>query len=425
MLNAWEVIMETFVPKGNISGPILPEFVLKLSITAGAKLMYSILCWHAYDKDYCWPSYPKLAERMCCSINSVKNYFRELVKAKLVLVKKESYHSSKFFLLKPSEEMLHDCKDEHCVESIPSPQGVNPPKFGTNPSKFGENPSNFGPLKNPNKQIQQTPPMPFHQSNNDKLQNKNFVGAGDSFSDFEKVYDAYPRKEAKGLAKIAWTQLARNNALPDLKIILAAIARFSTSHNWQRENGRFIPQLSNFLKGERWNDPITESEIQEKASKEQSENAMRLRAQTEEQRRIEYEKKKAAHKPDFDAFAAKFKDNFHFPMVFGLWLHFLDHGKAPFASDVSENNKLGIVEFIKSFANHVRQAANSVMPQESEAKHPAPCSGNKLERSNGFRSKSSESAGCGFRSAGEILKKGPFFMDVKAAQPRLRQAVAC
>lgn len=251
------------------------------------------------------------------------------------------------------------------------------------------------------------------------------MGAGDSLSDFEKIYSVYPRKEAKGLARNAWMQLARNKALPKTDVILAAIARFSASHNWQRENGRFIPQLSNFLKGERWNDPLTESEIQEKASKEQSENTMRLRAQAEEQRRIEYEKKKAAHKPDFDAFAAKFKDNFHFPMVFGLWLHFLDHGKAPFASDVAENNKLGIVEFIKSFANHVRQTANSVMPQESEYNRSTPCSGNKLERSNGFRVKSPESAGCGFQSAGEILKKGPLFMDVKTAQPRLRQAVAC
>ncbi|MCX4310561.1 MAG: helix-turn-helix domain-containing protein, partial [Desulfovibrio sp.] len=136
--------MDTFVPKGNISGPILPEFVLKLSITAGAKLMYSILCWHAYDKDYCWPSYSKLAERMNCSINSIKNYFRELVKAKLVLVQKESYRSSKYFLLKPSEEMGNDSRREHCAENLVSPQDANLSNFDGNPPKFGENPSNVG-----------------------------------------------------------------------------------------------------------------------------------------------------------------------------------------------------------------------------------------------------------------------------------------
>ena len=36
--------METYAPKGNIYGPILPEFVLKMSLTSGAKLLYALLC---------------------------------------------------------------------------------------------------------------------------------------------------------------------------------------------------------------------------------------------------------------------------------------------------------------------------------------------------------------------------------------------
>ena len=43
--------METFAPKGNIYGPILPQFILQMSITFGAKTMYAILCDYAADKD--------------------------------------------------------------------------------------------------------------------------------------------------------------------------------------------------------------------------------------------------------------------------------------------------------------------------------------------------------------------------------------
>jgi len=58
--------METFAPRGKIKGPILPKFVLDLSIASGAKIMYALLCDHASTKDYCWPSQKKLAERVEC-----------------------------------------------------------------------------------------------------------------------------------------------------------------------------------------------------------------------------------------------------------------------------------------------------------------------------------------------------------------------
>lgn len=250
-------------------------------------------------------------------------------------------------------------------------------------------------------------------------------GVGDSFSVFEKVYAAYPRKEAKGLAKIAWTQLARTGALPELAVILAAISRFSASHNWQRENGRFIPQLSNFLKGERWNDPLSETEIEEKAAKEASEKARRQLKQEEEQRRAENEEKKALHKLDFDVFAAKFKGSFHFPMVFGIWMYYREKGVAPVASDVPEDNRLGIMDFIKSFANRAQQVAVSQVSQKEEPKQAVSTSVNTPPtKPNFFRQNKPDFIEPGFISAGKILKNSPFFMGLKTNRPKLRQAMA-
>ena len=43
---------ETFRPRGNISGPILPRYALTLKISLGAKMLYSLLCDYAGDKDH-------------------------------------------------------------------------------------------------------------------------------------------------------------------------------------------------------------------------------------------------------------------------------------------------------------------------------------------------------------------------------------
>lgn len=106
-------------------------------------------------------------------------------------------------------------------------------------------------------------------------------------------------------------------------------------------------------------------------------------------------------------------------------MYFRNKGIAPLASDVPEDNKLGIMDFIKSFASHVRQVSQVIMPQEKDCKNPTSCSVNKLESSNSFRPKHSEAIGDVFESAGEILKNSPLFMGLKTDQPKLGRAIAC
>lgn len=428
--------MTTFIPSGNIRGPIIHETVLRLSITAGAKLLYGILCSAANDKDHCWLGLKTMADKLSSGISSIKRYLGELQEAGLISIQHRHGHSSLFTLLPPPAGKSACPAPEQNQASLKSGESVTPSLSGQ-PNLVSRQPTLNPPqptlnspqpkmscINNLNKIIQEIPTTPNKALTREPPEIMVSRGGVD-FSDFEKVYAAYPRKEAKGLAKIAWSQLARKNALPQLDAILSAIERFSTSYNWQRENGRFIPQLSNFLRGERWNDPLLKTEIQENIAKEASEKARRRREQEEEQRRIENEEKKAVHKPDFDAFASKFKGRFHFPMVFGFWMYFRNKGIAPLASDVPEDNKLGIMDFIKSFASHVRQVSQVIMPQEKDCKNPTSCSVNKLESSNSFRPKHSEAIGDVFESAGEILKNSPLFMGLKTDQPKLGRAIAC
>jgi hypothetical protein len=53
--------METFAPKGKVNGPIMPEFILKRSLSLGAKITYALLCDYAAMKHHCWPSHGTLA----------------------------------------------------------------------------------------------------------------------------------------------------------------------------------------------------------------------------------------------------------------------------------------------------------------------------------------------------------------------------
>lgn len=344
--------MDTFVPKGNISGPILPEFVLKLTITSGAKLLYAVLCSHAYNKDHCWPSYGKLAERIGCSINTIKNHLKELVEQKLIAIERVSYHSSKFFMLTPPAAMQVNVTKSASSECQNRAAPCDPSNIGGYPPKVDGYVPKSGRLNNLKKDKKENySPIQPTEAPISSDQPVQADGGGVILSDFEKVFAAYPRKEAKGLAKAAWISMARNKTLPAVAEILASITRFIGTANWKRENGRFIPQLCNFLKGERWNDPIPDDERTEALAKEKAVKLQKLYEAEEEKRKAEHNELRKQYEPAFKAFAQKFNGSFPYPMVFGLWLHLARQGKAPLAEDVPNNNSLPIYEFLKTFSS--------------------------------------------------------------------------
>lgn len=71
-------------------------------------------------------------------------------------------------------------------------------------------------------------------------------------SGFEAIWQAYPRKFAEGRARRQWRRLEPDAALQAR--MLAAIAAQAATDAWKREDGRYVPMLSNWLYGERWKD---------------------------------------------------------------------------------------------------------------------------------------------------------------------------
>lgn len=154
--------METFVPVGNISGPIIPEFALPLAIPAGAKLVYALLCRHCFKKDHCWPSHASLAQRLGCSINSIKSWLRELARVNLIMIQEVRGHSSIYTLLKPPAEMLEAAKTRFQPQKNHDPAVHTQPDFDNTQPEIAGTEANLAYGKDLKKKIMKNP-LPHSQ----------------------------------------------------------------------------------------------------------------------------------------------------------------------------------------------------------------------------------------------------------------------
>jgi hypothetical protein len=180
-----------------VRGPILPQFVLEKPVTFGAKIMYALLCNYASEKDHCWPSQATLAARLSCSVSSVKNYLGELVKAKLIVIRREQYRSSVYYLLNPGELCGQDVKIADPQPEIACPE----PESGY--------------LNNLSKQSQEkNPPLPPlvpetpEASPVPKVKTPAAGGVSVSVHDFESAWELYPKNDTKGFARMDWLKLS-------------------------------------------------------------------------------------------------------------------------------------------------------------------------------------------------------------------------
>lgn len=69
---------------------------------------------------------------------------------------------------------------------------------------------------------------------------------------FDQFWSAYPKKKAKADAERAFTKINPNEHL--LGEILAAVQRATTSEDWRKSGGQFIPHPATWLNDQRWLD---------------------------------------------------------------------------------------------------------------------------------------------------------------------------
>lgn len=328
--------METFIPQGRITGPILPAFVLQEKLSPGAKMLYALLCNHAFDKDHCWPSHRLLAQELGYSVSSIKNWLGELEHARLLAIRRAAYRSSTYVLLRPR------AGSGSTACSIPIRRGSN----------FGYPQANFGYGKEFKENLEKYPPLPPKSCATPSRATPARVkrGGGDFLSAnsvFERLWAVYPRQEAKELARSAWHRLWRRGLLPALDTLLAALDRFRASASWNREHGRFVPQLVNWLRGRRWLDEAPEaaaSPVGEAGmTPAKGEQVQRCMKRLEDLHRTDPALE--ASRPAFEALLSRFADGqSKRGPAWGLWSLLHRQGKAPHTEEV--DTAMGILDFL-------------------------------------------------------------------------------
>lgn len=97
----------------------------------------------------------------------------------------------------------------------------------------------------------------YEKENEGDIENENGLtraGANGMQARFDEFWSAYPKKVGKGAAQKAWAKIRPSATLH--KKMMAAIADAIESEQWQRDDGRYIPNPSTWLNQSRWEDEL-------------------------------------------------------------------------------------------------------------------------------------------------------------------------
>lgn len=76
-------------------------------------------------------------------------------------------------------------------------------------------------------------------------------------SDFEKFWNAYPKKKSKDAARRAFEKLARSKDAPSIERLIASVKDHMRTPDWQKQDGQYIPYPATYLNAGSYNDEIT------------------------------------------------------------------------------------------------------------------------------------------------------------------------
>lgn len=147
------------------------------------------------------------------------------------------------------------CNDENreqeasAEEEAPSPAAL--PREGAAPFSTPEASSGSAGNQNQNQSQNQSQNQNQNQNQN-QSQNPKGPSPAKSGADFARFWAAYPRKVGKEAARRAFARAA-----PGLEQLLAALERQKQTEQWQRDQGRYIPNPATWLSQGRWEDELS------------------------------------------------------------------------------------------------------------------------------------------------------------------------
>ncbi len=127
-------------------------------------------------------------------------------------------------------------------------EGTEPDAQGAEPLSEGTEPDDVKVLKEVQSTISVTNPITTPEDQQ----------AGGGSNGFEIFFQAYPKKRLRDRinAKKAWDACADR---PPLDELLATLERWKKTEQWQKEGGRFITSITNWIADRRWEERIAVS----------------------------------------------------------------------------------------------------------------------------------------------------------------------
>jgi hypothetical protein len=129
---------------------------------------------------------------------------------------------------------------------------VDPFGFPNTPSENAANP--FG--KDGEPPSENTQGSNTHSNNTKSIKTSSASGDEKALSDegFDQFWKLYPKKKSRKEASKAWAKLKPSEELR--QTLIAALCSHCISEDWTKDNGRYIPNGSTWLNGERWHDEL-------------------------------------------------------------------------------------------------------------------------------------------------------------------------
>ena len=97
------------------------------------------------------------------------------------------------------------------------------------------------------------------KQNNIQMTNKRQTNQDERKDRFDEFWTLYPKKNGKKEAHKSWSRIKPSDEL--FNRILDAVRQAKLSDQWQRDNGRYIPNPATWLNQERWDDVLQERSI--------------------------------------------------------------------------------------------------------------------------------------------------------------------
>lgn len=353
--------MNTIAPRGQFYGAQIPDHVLDMKICPNAKLLYALLCNYAGHRDYCWPSQQTLAERLACSVSSIRNYLKILVRHGLIFIESVSkdFRTAKYFILRhasmvfrsvESAEVAAKACSATSAQSAPALQSVRSPHPSAGKAARPADPT----VPAARRPVPLVPAPSVAAAPVAAPSVSPAPALAPNSPDFQALWNAYPEHKQikKGAAISAWNTLLRAGSLPSLAVMMEALEKFKASEQWTKEEGRFVPALCRWLEDMRWLDGGLEAGGRCASSSSIARQVEEITRKQSEKAALEkqnFEERKQAHASQMEAFAARFPNQQFGPCARGQWLAMAAKGHAPLADDVPLDNTKDIIAFLKQF----------------------------------------------------------------------------